>query len=313
MTKGRFAPSPSGRMHLGNVYTALLSWLLAKKADGSWLLRIEDLDRQRCKRVCAEQLLDDLRWLGLVWDEGPADADDMQYRQSARTCLYERAFDTLREQGIVYDCFCRRADLLAATAPHASDGTPVYAGRCISLTDAQKADFVRAGRVPAQRVAVPDTISSFYDGHFGAQQCNLAHDCGDFVVRRADGTFAYQLAVVVDDALMGVTQVARGADLLAATHQQLFLYQALGYAPPQFFHLPLLMSADGRRLSKRDKDRDMGSLRSQYTAQDIIGLIMWLCGFSARNEAMDLSEALTIFDANRLPHAHIVVADPSVL
>ena len=313
MTKGRFAPSPSGRMHLGNVYTALLSWLLAKKAGGSWLLRIEDLDRQRCKRVFAEQLLDDLRWLGLVWDEGPADADDMQYRQSARTCLYERAFDTLREQGIVYDCFCRRADLLAATAPHASDGTPVYAGRCISLTDAQKADLVRAGRVPAQRVAVPDTISAFCDGHFGAQQCNLAHDCGDFVVRRADGTFAYQLAVVVDDALMGVTQVARGADLLAATHQQLFLYQALGYAPPQFFHLPLLISADGRRLSKRDRDRDLGSLREQHSAQDIIGLIMWLCGFSARNEAMDLSEALTVFDAERLPRTDIVVADRSVL
>ena len=313
MTKGRFAPSPSGRMHLGNVYTALLSWLLVKKAGGSWLLRIEDLDRQRCKRVFAEQLLDDLRWLGLTWDEGPADADDMQYRQSARTCLYERAFDTLREQGIVYDCFCRRADLLAATAPHAGDGTPVYAGHCISLTDAQKVDFVRAGRIPAQRVAVPDTTSAFCDGHFGAQQCSLAHDCGDFVVRRADGTFAYQLAVVVDDALMGVTQVARGADLLAATHQQLFLYQALGYAPPQFFHLPLLMSADGRRLSKRDKDRDMGSLRGQYTAQDIIGLIMWLCGFSAHNEAMDLTEALAVFDAERLPRTDIVVADRSVL
>ncbi|MDE6351003.1 MAG: tRNA glutamyl-Q(34) synthetase GluQRS, partial [Treponemataceae bacterium] len=235
------------------------------------------------------------------------------YRQSARTCLYERAFDTLREQGIVYDCFCRRADLLAATAPHTSDGMPVYAGHCISLTDAQKADFVRAGRVPAQRVAVPDTTSFFCDGHFGAQRCNLARNCGDFVVRRADGTFAYQLAVVVDDALMGVTQVARGADLLAATHQQLFLYQALGYAPPQFFHLPLLMSADGRRLSKRDRDRDMGSLRDQHTAQDIIGLIMWLCGFSARNEAMDLSEALAVFDAERLPHTDIVVADRSVL
>lgn len=313
MTKGRFAPSPSGRMHLGNVYTALLSWLLAKKAGGSWLLRLEDLDRQRCKRVFAEQLLDDLRWLGLIWDEGPANADDAQYLQSARTRFYEQAFAALREQGIVYDCFCRRADLLAATAPHASDGTPVYAGTCLSLTDAQKADFVRAGRIPAQRVAVPDTISLFCDGQFGAQRCNLARDCGDFVVRRADGTFAYQLAVTVDDALMGVTQVARGADLLAATHQQLFLYRALGYTPPQFFHLPLLVSADGRRLSKRDKDRDLGSLREQHTAQDIIGLVMWLCGFSARNEAMDLSEALTLFDAERLPHTHIVVADASVL
>ena len=313
MTKGRFAPSPSGRMHLGNAYTALLSWLLAKKAGGAWILRIEDLDRQRCKRAFAEQLLDDLRWLGLAWDEGPAGADDAAFCQSARDARYARSLDALREQGLLYDCFCRRADLLAATAPHTSDGTPVYAGTCRRLTDAQRAGFVRAGRVPAQRVAVPAKESVFCDGHFGEQRCDLARDCGDFVVRRADGTFAYQLAVVTDDALMGVTQVARGADLLAATHQQLFLYEALGYAPPQFFHLPLLVSADGRRFSKRDKDRDLGSLRERHTAQDIIGLIMWLCGFSPRREAMSLREALDAFDAERLPRADIVVTDDSVL
>lgn len=305
--KGRFAPSPSGRMHLGNVYAAVLSWLSAKKQGGSWLLRIEDLDRQRCRRAYAEQLLDDLRWLGLEWDEGPASADDVFYLQSHRDAFYARAFSSLEAQGLVYDCFCRRADLLASSAPHASDGTPIYAGTCKRLSAAQKADFLRQGRIPAKRVSVPDKVTAFCDGHFGKQRCNLARDCGDFVVRRADGNFSYQLAVVTDDALMGVTEVVRGADLLASTHQQLFLYEALDYAPPQFSHLPLLVSADGRRLSKRDKDCDMGFFRANGTAQNLIGQIMWLCGFTAQKEAMSLDEALSVFDWNALPHKNIVV------
>ena len=308
MTKGRFAPSPSGRMHLGNIYTALLSWLLTKKAGGSWLLRIEDLDRQRCKRDYAALLLDDLRWLGLDWDEGPASADDAFYLQSKRTDFYERAFSALEAQGLVYDCFCRRADLLASSAPHASDGTPVYAGTCRRLTDAERTAFLQQGRLPAKRVRVPDEAVSFTDGHFGTQRCNLLHDCGDFVVRRADGNFAYQLAVVVDDALMGVTQVVRGADLLACTHQQLFLYRALGYEPPTFFHLPLLVSADGRRLSKRDKDCDMAYIRTHGTAQDVIGRIMFLCGFTTRQDPLTAHEALAVFDEEKLPREAIQVA-----
>ncbi|MEE3412097.1 MAG: glutamate--tRNA ligase family protein, partial [Treponema sp.] len=280
MTKGRFAPSPSGRMHLGNIYAALISWLSAKKDGGQWLLRIEDLDKQRCKREWADRLMDDLLWLGLEWDEGPGKkylqdqkaaneapakidggaARDLQdqkaakpagftdqnraaaksYYQSERDSIYQKYFRALEERGLVYDCFCRRADLLAASAPHASDGTPIYAGTCRKLSAADRERLLKE-RSPAKRMRLPDRESIFVDGHYGPQKCKLASDAGDFIIRRADGNFSYQLAVTVDDALMGVTQVARGRDLLASTHQQLFLYEALGLAAPQFLHFPLLV------------------------------------------------------------------------
>ncbi|MCR5724221.1 MAG: tRNA glutamyl-Q(34) synthetase GluQRS [Treponema sp.] len=294
--KGRFAPSPSGRMHIGNVYAALMSWLSVRARGGSWLLRIEDLDRQRCRREYAETLMDDLRWLGLTWDEGGTDS----YFQSARDEVYQQAFSALKAQGRIYDCFCRRADLLAASAPHASDGTPVYSGRCRALSQEDRLRLASC-RAPASRIQVPDKICSFTDGHYGVQTCNLLRDCGDFIVRRADGNFAYQLAVVVDDACMGVTEVVRGRDLLASTHQQLFLYDCLGLTPPEFRHLPLLTGADGRRLSKRDKDTDMAYLRSVHTPEEIIGLVMFLCGFTERRERLSLDEALSLFDWQKLP------------
>ena len=304
MLKGRFAPSPSGRMHLGNVYSALISWLSVRSSGGRWLLRIEDLDRQRCRREYAEQLMDDLRWLGLDWDEGPGTGSS--YFQSERDSVYERMFHTLQKQGLVYDCFCRRADLFAADAPHTSDGTPVYAGTCRALTPAQRSALA-AVRRPASRIMTEDTESVFTDGHYGVQTCNLLHDCGDFVLRRSDGNFAYQLAVVADDALMGVTEVVRGRDLLASTHQQLYLYRRLGFMPPRFLHLPLLVSSDGRRLSKRDKALDMGVLRSRYSPRQVIGEIMHLCGFIPAAEPLSLSDALSVFSWEQLPHDDIRV------
>ena len=347
MTKGRFAPSPSGRVHLGNIYAALISWLSAKKDGGAWLLRIEDLDKQRCKREWADRLMDDLLWLGLDWDEGPGKkslqdqnraanegpvkidggaarglqdqkaarpagftdqncAAAKSYYQSERDSIYKKYFRALEERGLVYDCFCRRADLLAASAPHASDGTPIYAGTCRDLSAADRERLLKE-RSPAKRIRLPDRESIFVDGHYGPQKCKLARDAGDFIIRRADGNFSYQLAVTVDDALMGVTQVARGRDLLASTHQQLFLYEALGLAAPQFLHFPLLVDKEGRRLSKRDKDLDMGYLRTRFSPQEIIGKLMFLCGMSPSCKPMDLQEAAAIFAWNKLPREDIVV------
>jgi glutamyl-tRNA synthetase len=291
-------------MHLGNIYAALISWLSVKKDGGQWLLRIEDLDRQRCKREYADQLMDDLLWLGLDWDEGPV-------FQSERDEIYQKYFSALEERGLVYDCFCRRADLLASSAPHANDGTPIYAGTCRNLSPADRERLLKE-REPAKRIRLPDRESIFVDGHYGPQKCKLARDAGDFILRRADGNFSYQLAVTVDDALMGVTQVARGRDLLASTHQQLFLYDALGLQKPQFLHFPLLVDKEGRRLSKRDKDLDIGYLRTRFAPQEIIGKLMFLCGMSPSCKPMDLQEAAAIFAWNKLPQEDIVVGEGKI-
>ncbi len=312
---------------MGNIYAALISWLSAKKDGGSWLLRIEDLDKQRCKREWADRLMDDLLWLGLEWDEGPGKkslqdqkaakpegftdqncAAAKSYYQSERDTIYQKYFRALEEHGLVYDCFCRRADLLAASAPHASDGTPIYAGTCRDLSAADRERLLKE-RSPAKRIRLPDRESIFVDGHYGQQKLNLARDVGDFIIRRADGNFSYQLAVTVDDALMGVTQVARGRDLLASTHQQLFLYEALGLAAPQFLHFPLLVDKEGRRLSKHDKDLDTDYLRTRFSPQEIIGKLMFLCGMSPAYKPMDLQEAAAIFVWNKLPREDIVVED----
>ena len=290
-------------------------------------MRIEDLDKQRCKREWADRLMDDLLWLGLEWDEGPGKkslqdqkaakpegftdqncAAAKSYYQSERDTIYQKYFRALEEHGLVYDCFCRRADLLAASAPHASDGTPIYAGTCRDLSAADRERLLKE-RSPAKRIRLPDRESIFVDGHYGQQKLNLARDVGDFIIRRADGNFSYQLAVTVDDALMGVTQVARGRDLLASTHQQLFLYEALGLAAPQFLHFPLLVDKEGRRLSKHDKDLDTDYLRTRFSPQEIIGKLMFLCGMSPAYKPMDLQEAAAIFVWNKLPREDIVVED----
>lgn len=305
--KGRFAPSPSGRMHVGNVYSALISWLSAKSKGGEWLLRIEDLDRQRCRREYALQLEDDLRWLGLSWDEGGSEArGGVSYFQSCRDAFYEEAFHRLEDAGMVYPCYCSRADLKAASAPHASDGIAAYSGRCRGLSEAER-QTLSLKRKPSYRYAVGCGVMTFSDGHYGVCSYDLQRDCGDFVVRRADGNFAYQLAVVVDDALMGVTEVVRGNDLLSSTPQQISLYKALGYLEPEFFHLPLLMSSEGHRLAKRDACTDMGYLRSIHTPQSLIGYIMNLAGMLEHNEPLTIDEALSVYTPLRLPKDNIVV------
>ena len=277
-TVGRYAPSPSGRMHLGNLCCCLLAWLSAKSSGGKVVLRIEDLDAVRCPREFADLLEADLAWLGLAADEGGSKGGPRgPYYQSERSAIYEEYYQKLVRKGLVYPCFCSRSQLHAASAPHRSDGQVVYAGTCRNLTAAEIAEKSKT-RAPAWRVRVPDEVIAFEDGHMGPCAENLARDCGDFYLRRADGVFAYQLAVVVDDARMGVTEVVRGADLLSSTARQLYLYRLLGLQAPGFAHCPLLLAPDGRRLSKRDGDQSLENLREKYTAQEIVGKLAYAYG-----------------------------------
>lgn len=275
---GRYAPSPSGRMHLGNLSCCLLAWLSAKSAGGRVVLRIEDLDPVRCPRSFADLLEADLAWLGLSADEGGAKGGPAgSYYQSERSEIYQQFYNRLAAKGLVYPCFCSRSQLHAASAPHRSDGQVIYAGTCRGLTPGEIAEKQKH-KSPAWRVIVPDETLCFTDGHMGPYAENLAKDCGDFYLRRADGVFAYQLAVVVDDARMGVTEVVRGSDLLSSTARQLYLYRLLGLQAPQFAHCPLLLAADGRRLSKRDGDQSLENLRAKYTAEEIVGKLAYAYG-----------------------------------
>lgn len=265
---GRFAPTPSGRMHLGNVFAFLIAWLSVKSRGGSIVLRMEDLDTQRTSAEFAEFLRSDLRWLGLHWDEETAP-------QSQRSATYDRYFEKLQDERLLYPCYCTRSQLHNVNAPHLSDGTYVYAGTCRNLTTAQRAAF---DRKPAWRVQVPDRVWEFTDLLQGTHIENLATDCGDFVVRRADGVYVYQLAVTVDDGESGVTEVVRGVDLLGSSARQMYLQELFGFSHPTYGHVPLLVAPDGRRLSKRDKDLDLGVLRQNISAEALIGTLAYSAG-----------------------------------
>lgn len=305
MTVGRFAPSPSGRIHLGNIFCCLLAWLSARQKAGKIVLRIEDLDTARCPRRYADQMIADLRWLGLDWEEGPEAAGTSgPYFQSRRTALYQAALEKLEALDLVYPCFCTRAELHAASAPHREDGLSIYAGTCRKLTAAEQAERARY-RPPALRLRTCDKEFSFIDGHMGYYGENLERDCGDFLLRRSDGLFAYQLAVVVDDAAMGVTEVVRGADLLSSTPRQLYLYHLLGLTPPEFFHLPLLLAPDGRRLSKRDADAGLDELRERTTAEELLGKLAWLAGFHPSGEPCSATDLLEEFSWEKVPRKNL--------
>lgn len=295
---GRFAPSPSGRMHLGNIYTAVLSWLSVKSRGGKWILRIEDLDPQRSKMEYARMIEDDLLWLGLGWDEGGIEGKGPAgpYMQSLRHHLYEEALDKLKATGLCYPCRCTRADILATQAPHESDGRVVYKGTCRPAH--MPSPFMESPGA-AVRLAVPDREIVFTDRIKGMQRVNLAGHCGDFVLRRGDGAWSYQLAVVVDDALMGVTEVMRGDDLLLSAAQQIYLYQLLGYDVPEFAHIPLVTNDAGIRLSKRDKSLSMDHLRSEYNPDDILGMVAHRAGLIDNVFPVSLSVLLEKYsDAN---------------
>lgn len=300
IVKGRFAPSPTGRMHLGNLFTALLSWLSVKSVGGRWVLRIEDLDPQRSKRVYSEMIEDDLLWLGLEWDEGGLDdiGESGPYCQSSRGEIYEAFLKKLRETGFTYPCTCTRADIMATQAPHQSDGRVIYGGTC-------RPDWlpciVEEPVCPhATRLWVPDREIHFTDRVYGDRTVNLATHCGDFVVRRADGAWAYQLAVVVDDALMGITEVVRGEDLLLSTGQQLYLYGLLGLEAPEYAHVPLVCNEAGIRLSKRDKSMGMEELRRRYTPEELLGLLAHRAGLISEPRRSSLDELIGIFSWDKM-------------
>lgn len=289
---GRFAPSPTGRMHLGNICTAVLSWLSVKRRGGRWILRVEDLDAGRSRPEYAHLIEDDLRWLGLTWDEGGCSGEGPSgpYMQSLRSDIYARWFERLHDSGLTYPCYCTRADLLAASAPHQSDGRVVYSGRCRPASF--PATPPEAGRRYAVRLLVPDRQISFVDRVAGPQSFNLARDCGDFVVRRSDGSWAYQLAVVVDDALMGVTEVLRGDDLLLSAAQQIYLYELLGLSAPEFAHVPLIRNEAGQRLSKRDSAMSMEALRASLSPEQLLGRVAFLTGLRPDCSPVSLTELL---------------------
>ena len=262
---GRFAPTPSGRMHLGNVFAALIAWCSVRSKNGEMVLRMEDLDTQRTSGEFAETLRGDLRWLGLDYDrETPP--------QSQRSAVYDQYFDKMLELGLLYPCYCTRSQLHSVNAPHLSDGTYVYAGTCRNLTEEQRRSF---DRKPAWRVCVPDKIWSLTDRVQGEYSLNLATECGDMVVRRADGIYVYQLAVTVDDGEAGVTEVVRGMDLLSSAPRPMYLQELFGFAHPEYGHVPMLLAPDGRRLSKRDRDLDLGQLRQRITPEALIGTLAY--------------------------------------
>ncbi|GIO29865.1 MULTISPECIES: tRNA glutamyl-Q(34) synthetase GluQRS [Paenibacillus] len=307
--RGRFAPTPSGELHIGNAWTALLSWLQIRSANGTFILRMEDIDAQRSRPHLAKQILDDLYWLGLDWDEGPDVGGPFgPYTQSERTEYYEHALSQLDEKGYLYRCFCSRADLLAAArAPHglSSEG-PAYPGTCRNLSS-EEAARKALEKEPSLRFRVGRERLVFRDGIAGTQTFDAAAG-GDFIVRRADRMISYQLAVVVDDHMMHITDVLRGADLLDSVPRQLLLYKALGMESPSFAHVPLFMGPDGKRLAKRHGGTSLAALRESRTAPErVIGWLMWLAGLLPEPEPLSARECVPLFRLDKLPSEPIVM------
>lgn len=273
--RGRFAPSPTGYIHLGNVWTAFLAWLQVRQQKGTLILRIEDIDEQRSKPEYTQALLEDLAWLGLDWDEGPGKGGPYgPYIQQKRYSLYEKALQELQAKHLLYPCYCSRARLQAIGAPHEGEHR-LYDGHCYGMPEEQRRQM---DRKPSWRVHVPHVSVSFTDGSYGPFSDYLPRVCGDFVVRRADGLYAYQLAVAVDDGSMGITHVLRGRDLLSSTAQQIWLMEVLGYTPPSYTHVPMLIDASGNRLSKRQQGITVRSLRDRGVQADAILSALALAG-----------------------------------
>lgn len=284
--------SPTGRMHAGNIYAALIAWLVAKSQGGHMVLRIEDLDRERSKSVYIDQIQRDFETLGLFWDEGP-------YFQHDRDEAYAEAFGRLEARGLLYPCFCTRADLHAASAPHPgrearlcrAPAPPVGRGGGGALA---------AGRMPGWRVAVDSRTIAFEDLVQGTYAQKLDRDCGDFLIRRSDGAFAYQLAVVVDDAAQGVNSVVRGVDLLCSTPQQRYLQDLLGLPHPAYAHVPLLVAEQNRRLSKRDRDAALDELLARFgSPRAVIGHIAAVAGLVPEEAPATPEELLKDFSLER--------------
>lgn len=292
----RFAPSPTGAQHVGNARTYLISWLFARSHGGAIRLRIEDIDSPRIKPDAREQALDDLRWLGLDWDGEPV-------VQTARLVHYEAALEELKRRELVYPCVCSRTDIAnAASAPHAEHEGPVYPGTCAGRTARDVPDGPFAWRFRVSE------SPRFHDLVRGEVAIDLGQVGGDFVVWKNTGTPAYQLAVVVDDAAMGITHVVRGDDLLPSTPRQILLFRALGLPVPEFAHVPLVVGEDGRRLAKRHGDTRLSSLRDAGVKPErLVGLLAWSCGWSERIEPMEAKELLPRYELRTIPRTPFVL------
>lgn len=299
--RGRFAPSPTGHMHLGNAWTAYLAWLQVRYAGGAMVLRVEDLDPDRSRPEYIKDVIYDLRWLGLDWDEGPdIGGAYAPYSQDMRRSLYQAALQKLECCGLIYPCYCTRAEL-AASAPHGTNGELVYPGTC--------RDRKAVSRPAALRLLVKPGEISFIDELKGRQSQDISKAVGDFAVRRSDGVHAYQLAVVVDDAAMKITHVLRGDDLLDSTPRQLLLYQLLGLKPPSFCHVPLLIGEDGHRLSKRHGDLSLAALRQHgVSPEKIIGYLAFKAGLLDRWQPIKAKETIALFALAKIPVTPITVA-----
>lgn len=307
--RGRFAPGPTGYLHLGNVWTALLSWLQVRQQGGTWVLRLEDVDEQRSRAVFARSILRDITWLGLTWDEGPRIGGPYApYIQQQRYGLYMRALQLLQRQGLLYPCYCNRARLQTLGAPHAGE-RHVYDGCCYKRF---KKNMAPSGdKPPSRRVHVPPDTLVFADLQYGRQETALRRDGGDFVVRRADGLFTYALAAVVDDGAMAITHVVRGRDLLPVTAQQIWLLQVLGYDVPQYLHVPLLVDAGAHRLSKRQHGITVAALRDAGADPcQILSYLAWRGGLVREKRRYTLAELVQQSELSRLSGEDICVAAP---
>jgi glutamyl-tRNA synthetase len=297
---GRLAPSPTGAQHVGNARTYLIAWLSARSQGGRVLLRLEDIDSPRVKPGAADQALEDLQWLGLDWDGPPI-------VQTTRLPLYEKALGRLQEQERVYPCTCTRSDIeRAASAPHAEHEGPVYPGTCAGRRVKDAASL--GDRPLAWRFRQGDGIGAFEDRFLGPVQMNLAQAGGDFVVWKAAKTPAYQLAVVVDDAAGGVTEVVRGDDLVPSTPRQLLLYRALQLRPPRFVHVPLVVGPDGRRLAKRHGDTKLSTLRrAGVKPENLVGLLAWSCGWCETFQPLRPCDLLERYRLEAIPRRPFVL------
>jgi glutamyl-tRNA synthetase len=299
----RLAPSPTGALHLGNARTFLVNWLMARQRGWRIILRIEDLDGPRIKQGAAALAMEDLRWLGIDWDEGPI-------YQSTRTEKYAAAVRSLIDADIAYGCVCSRKEVEAeSSAPHAEDGSAVYPGVCRGRFASPELAAKVTGKPAAIRFEAPVGRVEFDDMFAGKQEFDVARDLGDFVIAKADGTAAYQLAVVVDDAGMGVTHVVRGDDLLDSTPRQIMLYRALGLADriPRYCHLPLVVGADGRRLAKRHGDTRLDSYRRMgVDASRVVQLLAGWCGMEPGGRGICAADLLDSFSFDQIPRRPIV-------
>ena len=304
--RGRFAPSPSGRLHLGNLLSSLLAWLDVRALGGTMVFRLEDLDPERSYPEYANLMAEDLLWMGLDWDEGWTPNRNPEYTQGCRSTLYEDVFAQFQAQEQIYPCYCSRAQRLAASAPHPGEQQELGC-HCRFLTEEEKRAFAKNHRKPAYKIRMDSRDIDFIDGHYGPQHFSMVAGQDDFIIRRADGVFAYQLAVSYDDAAMGITRVVRARDLLSSTPRQIWLIQKMGGIVPEYCHAPLLVAPDGRKLSKRDGDLNMEYFRQKYTPEELCGKLAYLAGIIDRPDAISANELVPLFRWDKVRKENIVI------